>query len=321
MASSQPRITILDSHTLNPGDLNWDGLRALGDCTFYDRSAPDEVVERARDARIVVTNKAPLPAAVLNDLPDLQYIAVTATGFNIVDTTAARARGIAVSNVPTYGTNSVAQMVFAHILNLTQHVAEHAQGVRDGRWASADDWCFWDFPLVELEGSTLGVIGFGRIGQATGKLANAFGMRVLAYNPSRVEGAGFAEQTDLETLLRESDFVSLSCPLTAENERFINSELLGWMKPTAYLINTARGPLIDEAALADALNNDRLAGAGLDVVSVEPPDGDNPLFSAKNCYVTPHIAWATRESRRRLLDTTVDNVAAFLQGSPKNVVN
>ena len=321
MTGRSPQIVVLDGFTLNPGDLSWKSLEALGDCDFFDRSPPEQVVARARDAEIVITNKALLPRESIEELPKLKYIGVTATGYNVVDIKAARERDIPVTNVPVYGTHSVTQMVFAHLLNLTQHVADHAQGVRDGRWGSAVDWCFWDFPLYELQDATMGIIGFGRIGQTTARVAHAFGMRVLAYDAFPVEGPDYVDLVDLETVFRESDVVSLHCPLTAENENLVNAQRLQLMKPTAFLINTGRGPLVDEDALAEALNAGRLAGAGLDVIRVEPPTGDNPLFSAKNCYVTPHIAWATRESRTRLINTTTENVAAFLAGQPQNVVN
>jgi glycerate dehydrogenase len=321
MAANDFQIVVLDSCTLNPGDLSWERLEALGNCKYYDRTSSNEIVERSREADIVITNKAIMSREVINSLPKLKYIGVTATGYNNVDLKAARERNIPVANVPVYGTNSVAQMVFAHLLNLTQRVAYHAQAVSDGRWASASDWCFWDYPLIELEGATMGIVGFGRIGQATGRLAHAYGMKVLAYDANPVDAPEYAQMVDIETLFRESDVVSLHCPLTPENENLVNAERLAWMKPTAYLINTARGPLVDEQALADALNADKLAGAGIDVVRVEPPAQNNPLFSAKNCFVTPHIAWATHASRGRLLGTTIDNVAAFLDGKPQNVVN
>lgn len=321
MASKNPRIVVLDSLTLNPGDLSWDRLSALGDCAIYERSSPEQVIPRSLDAEVVVTNKAVLSREVINQLPNLRYIGVTATGYNNVDLSAARERDIPVTNVPVYGTSSVAQMVFAHLLNLTQRVAHHAQAVSDGRWTSSADWCFWDFPLIELEGATMGIIGLGRIGQATARLAHTFGMNVLAYDVRPFDGPECVQMVDLPTIFSESDVVSLHCPLTADNQNLVNAERLSWMKPTAYLINTARGPLVDETALADALNSDRLAGAGIDVVRVEPPRQGNPLFSAKNCFVTPHIAWATHASRGRLLGTAIDNVAAFLNGKPRNVVN
>jgi glycerate dehydrogenase len=246
---------------------------------------------------------------------------VTATGYDVVDVEAARELGIVVTNVPTYGTASVAQMVFAHVLNLTQRVGDHARAVSEGRWASSPDWCFWDFPLIELTGMTMGIVGFGRIGRATSQLAQAFGMKVLAYNRSPIDVLAGVRVVDLETLFSESDVVSLHCPLTPETRRLVSRERLALMKPTALLINTSRGPLVDEAALADSLNAGRLAGAGVDVLECEPPADGNPLFTAKNCYITPHIAWATRASRQRLLDEAVENVAAFLRGTPRNVVN
>jgi glycerate dehydrogenase len=251
----------------------------------------------------------------------MKYIGVTATGYNIVDVKAARELGIVVTNVPSYGTASVAQMVFAHLLNLTQRVGAHAQAVRDGRWASAADWCFWDFPLLELEGMAMGIIGYGRIGRATAHLARAFGMQVLANNRTGIEDDSGVRTVNLETVFRESDVVSLHCPLTPQTRQLVNRERLALMKPTAFLINTSRGPLIDEEALADALNNGCLAGAGLDVLEIEPPRQRNPLYGAKNCYITPHIAWATRSSRQRLLDMAIGNVAAFLRGELRNVVN
>ena len=316
-----PKIVVLDGYALNPGDLSWDSLRGLGDVTIHERTLPEQVIERSANADVVLTNKSPLPVDVIQSLPNLKYIGVLATGFNVVDVSAARAQNIPVSNVPIYGTKSVAQAVFAHLLNLTQRTSEHAQAVRDGRWHSADDWCFWDFPLCELDGATMGIVGLGRIGRATAKLADAFGMKVLATSGTRRDAPEYIEYTDLDTVFRSSDVISLHCPLTEETAELVNRERLATMKPTAFLINTGRGPLIDEVALAEALNNDRLAGAGLDVVCVEPPVEPNPLFSAKNCYVTPHIAWATKASRSRLMDTAVENVTAFLQAQPQNVVN
>ena len=247
-------------------------------------------------------------------VPTLKYIGVTATGYNIVDVTAARERNIIVTNVPTYGTQSVAQMTFALLLELTQHVAHHAQTVREGRWTRSPDFCYWDYPLIELDGLTIGIIGYGRIGQAVGGLAQAFGMKVITHSRKH-------SSEDLERLFRQSDVISLHCPLTPETKHLVNAERLKWMKATAFLLNTSRGPLIDEAALAEALDGGRIAGAGLDVLSVEPPLADNALFKAKNCFITPHIAWATRAARSRLMDAAVDNVRAFLDGKPKNVVS
>lgn len=315
------RIVVLDGHALNPGDLSWERLHALGPCKVLPRTGPSQVVQRACEATIVITNKVKLPRSTILDLPLLRYIGVTATGYDVVDALAARERNVPVTNVPTYGTKSVAQMVFAHLLNLTQHVAEHAEAVVQGRWNTAEDWCFWDYPLRELEGATMGIVGLGRIGQATAQLAAAFGMRVLACTVDPAPGMDFVRLVDLETTLRESDSVSLHCPLTPATVRLLNAERLRLMKSTAFLINTSRGGLVDEHALAAALNSNQLAGAGLDVLSVEPPEGESPLLTAKNCYITPHIAWATRASRQRLLDTVVDNVAAFLCGEPQNVVN
>jgi len=316
------RIVVLDGYTLNPGDLSWDGLQRFGECVIYDRTAPEDVVSRSQGAEVVLTNKVVLSREIMEQLPDLRYIGVLATGYNIVDVVAARERGIPVTNVPTYGTQSVAQMVFAHLLNLTQHVAYHAQTVRDGRWSESPDFCYWDYPLIELANLTMGIVGFGRIGRATAHLAAAFGMKVLAFDvvqPKSVPDG--VEMTDLERLFRDSDVVSLHVPLTPETDRLVNAERLALMKPTAFLINTSRGPLIDEQALADALNGDLLAGAGLDVLAVEPAEPRNPLMTAKNCYITPHISWATSSARARLLSTAVENVAAFVEGHPVNVVN
>lgn len=316
-----PSIVVLDGATLNPGDLSWERLNTLGECRVYERSNPREVMERAVNADAVLTNKAPLDRATINELGKLKYIGVTATGYNCVDVAAARDHGIPVTNVPIYGTNSVAQMVFAHLLNLTQNVAGHGAAVRAGRWSQAIDWCFWDTPLVELEGWTLGVVGLGRIGLATTRIAQAFGMNVIAHTRTQDSANPLVEPVDLDALFRRSDVVSLHCPLTPSTERLVNRERLALMKPTAFLINTSRGQLVDEAALADALNSGRIAGAGLDVLSTEPPSDANPLLTAKNCVVTPHIAWATKSARRRLMTTAIENLESFLAGSPRNVVN
>ncbi len=320
MENEKPKIVVLDGYTLNPGDLSWEGLAALGDCTVHERTGPDQIVERARDAQIILTNKVVLDREVIAQLPELRYIGVLATGFNVVDGTAARERGIPVTNVPNYSTRSVAQLTFALLLELTLHVGHHAATVREGRWTANQDFCYWDYPLIELESLQLGVIGWGRIGRAVGEVARALGMRVWAYDPLLTD-AGDVELTDLASLLRGSDVVTLHCPLTSENAGLINAERLGWMKPTAFLLNTARGPLIDAGALADALNSGRLAGAGMDVLAVEPPPADNPLLQAKNCLITPHIAWATRAARGRLMEIVIANIRAFLDGNPQNVVN
>ncbi len=315
-------IVVLDAYTLNPGDLSWAELEALGPCALYDRTPPESRVERASGSQIVLTNKTVLSRQVIEQLPKLRYIGVLATGYNVVDTVAARERNVPVSNVPTYGSASVAQMVFAHLLNLTQRVGGHAHSVRAGDWTRCPDFCYWKHPLVELAGLTMGLIGFGRIGRTVATIARSFGMNVLAHDVTvptdAPEGVRFME---LEELFRQSDVVSLHCPLTPETQHVVDARSLAWMKPTAMLINTSRGPLVDEQALADALNCGRVAAAGLDVLSEEPPVSTNPLLGAKNCFITPHIAWATRAARQRLLDMAVENVRAFLNGRPQNVVN
>lgn len=315
------KIVVLDGYTLNPGDLDWRPLEALGELTVHDRTEPEQVVSRSDGAEVLLTNKTIISRDHIGQLPDLKYIGVLATGYNIVNVEAAQERGIPVTNVPTYGTESVAQMVFAHLLNLTQHVGDHALAVRDGRWSGSVDFCFWNYPLLEIAGMKLGIIGLGRIGRATARLALAFGMEVQAYDVEPIESPEEVRLVDLDTLLATSDVVSLHCPLTPETEKLVDARRLALMQPHALLINTSRGPLVDEAALAEALNSERLAGAGLDVLSVEPPPSDNPLLNAKNCYITPHIAWATSAARRRLLDKVVENVRAFCQGAPQNVVN
>ena len=316
------KIVVVDGYTLNPGDLTWAALEALGDCDVYDRTPDEQLVSRCSGAQVVLTNKALFSRETLAQLPDLRYIGVLATGYNIVDVEAARERDILVTNIPTYGTQSVAQMAMAHLLNLTQHVGHHAQTVREGRWTTSEDWCYWDFPLIELAGMTMGIVGFGRIGQATAGLAKAFGMRVVANDVALSKSPDpDVELVDLDTLFGQSDVVSLHCPLTPDNEGMVNTQRLAQMKPTAFLINTSRGPLVVEQDLADALNAGRIAGAGLDVLVTEPPVADNPLFTAKNCYITPHISWATASARARLMQTAVDNVKAFMDGTPQNVVN
>ncbi len=320
--ASAARIVVLDGHTLNPGDLAWTALEELGRCEIHARTPAALVVERARGAGIVLTNKTVLSREQILALPDLRYIGVLATGYNVVDVAAARERNIPVTNVPTYGTRSVAQMTFALLLELTQHVGHHAQTVRDGRWSRSPDFCYWDHPLIELEGLTLGIVGYGRIGQAVAELGRAFGLRIVAAASERRASAGNPELAlPLDELFRQSDIVSLHCPLTETTRHLVNEHRLALMKPTAFLLNTSRGPLIDEPALAAALNRGGLAGAGLDVLSVEPPTEGSPLFAAKNCLITPHIAWATRSARGRLMETAVANVKAFLAGAPVNVVN
>ena len=315
------KIVVLDGYTLNPGDLNWQQLEKLGQCVVYDRTSPDKVLEHSLGADILLTNKTIISRETILALPDLKYIGVLATGYNIVDVKAAREKNIPVTNVPTYGTLSVAQLVFSHILNLAHNVGVHAQRVSNGDWSTSVDFCFWDMPLLEIAGQTLGLIGTGRIGAATAKIAKAFGMKVIAFdvNPNQIPPG--IKSVCLDDVFVKSDFVSLHCPLTNENEKLVNAEKLSLMKTTAFIINTSRGPLVDEDALAIALNTGVIAGAGLDVLSVEPPKLGNSLFSAKNCFITPHIAWATKEARQRLLQTAIENVEGFLKGFPQNVVN
>jgi len=317
-----PVIVVLDGYTLNPGDLSWDALESLGKCTIYDRTAPGDVMDRAAGAEIVLTNKTVLDRAVIENLPEMRYIGVMATGYNVVDLNAAAERGIPVTNVPEYATKSVVQMVFALLLEMTQHVAHHSETVHDGRWAESRDFCYWDRPLVELDGLTMGIIGYGRIGREVAKVAKAFGMKVLANDaaPAETDEPGI-EFVGRGELLRRSDVVSLHCPLTEETRGIIDADALALMKKTAFLINTGRGPLVDDDALAEALDSGAIAGAGLDVLTTEPPSPDNPLLGAKNCYITPHIAWATHAARSRLMNAVVENVRAFLAGEPRNVVN
>lgn len=312
------KIVVLDGYTNNPGDISWAPIEAVGSLAVYDRSAPHEIVPRVAGADVVLTNKAVVGREAIEALPDLKYIGVLATGYNCVDTAAARARGIPVCNVPEYSTPNVVQATFALLLELTNHVGHHAQTVQAGRWSACPDFCYWDGDLVELAGLTLGIVGYGRIGQGVAAVGRAFGMRILAHR--RTAGTD-PECVDLETLLRESDVVSLHCPLTPETKELIDARRIGLMKPSALLVNTARGPLVNEADLAAALDAGRLAGAGLDVLSVEPPPASNPLLAAKNCIITPHVAWATRNARRRLLEITAGNLRAFAAGTPRNVVN
>ncbi|MGJ4848991.1 D-2-hydroxyacid dehydrogenase [Bacillota bacterium Meth-B3] len=317
-----PKIVVLDGYTLNPGDLSWDGLKALGELTVYDRTPPELVEERIGNAEIVYTNKTLLTEEVLSSCPGIRFIGVLATGYNVVDTAAAKARNIPVANVPTYGTDAVGQYAIALLLEICHHVAHHADAVRAGRWTESKDFCFWDYPLIELSGKTMGVIGFGRIGQSTGRVAKALGMRVIAVDkvPSPA-GAEIAEYVSLDELLSEADVISLHCVLTPETQGIIRKETIEKMKPGVILINNSRGPLIVEQDLADALESGKVYAVGLDVVSVEPIRADNPLLHTPNCLITPHISWAPRESRKRLMDIAVGNLAAFLKGEPTNVVN
>ncbi len=316
------RIVVLDGYCLNPGDLSWDGVRAFGETLVFDRTPAGEVVQRAAGAQIAFTNKTPLPAEALRQLPELRYIGVLATGYNIVDVEAARRQGIVVTNIPTYGTASVAQFVFALLLELCHNVKLHADAVRSGEWTRSADWCFTKAPLVELAGLTMGIVGFGRIGRAVGKIADAMGMRVAAADSHRGDVPPYANfrWMEFEDLLAEADVLSLHAPLAAETKGMIDARALQRMKPSAFLINTSRGPLVVDQDLARALNTGRLAGAALDVISREPPAAGNPLLTARNCLVTPHIAWATRAARARLMAEAVQNLAAFIAGERRNVI-
>lgn len=316
------KITVLDGYAANPGDLSWNEMEALGELTVYDRVAPSQLMDRAKDSEILLTNKVVLDADTLKALPKLKYVGVLATGYNVVDVKAARELGIVVTNIPAYSTDSVAQMVFAHILNITQRVGHYAEENRSDRWPASPDFCYWDTPLTELAGKTIGVIGLGNTGSATARIARAFGMKVMAFTSkdasSLPEGI---EKASLDEIFSTADIVSLHCPLTDNTKELVNADRLRQMKPSAILINTGRGPLVNEQDLADALNTGTIYAAGVDVLSTEPPKADNPLLSAKNCFITPHIAWATKEARVRLMDIAVSNVRAFLAGAPVNKVN
>ncbi|MGH9662153.1 MAG: D-2-hydroxyacid dehydrogenase [Bryobacteraceae bacterium] len=317
------RIVVLDGYCLNPGDLEWDCIARLARVEVHDRTPAAMVVERTAGAELVLTNKTALPAAVLGALPALKYIGVLATGYNIVDVAAARELGITVTNIPTYGTASVAQFAFALLLELCHQVRRHSDAVRDGEWSRSPDWSFWKSPLVELAGKTMGVVGFGRIGRQTARIADAMGMKVIAADAVQVNPPAYEDfrWAATEELLALSDVVSLHCPLFPATQGLIDARRLGLMKPGAFLLNTSRGPLVVDRDLADALNAGRIAGAGVDVLSVEPPADSNPLLRARNCIVTPHIAWATREARSRLMETAAGNVEAFLAGQAVNVVS
>lgn len=319
------KIVILDGYAENPGDLSWQGIESLaepGGFTVHDYTPPEEILSRMSGAQIVFTNKTPLTAETIAACPELKYIGVLATGYNVVDVAAAKAHGVAVTNIPTYGTSAVAQYTMALLLELCHHVGAHSDSVHQGDWTRSRDFCYWNFPLMELAGKTMGLIGYGRIGQAVGKLAQAFGMELLVYTqPEPAEPEPGVRFVSLEELLAQADAVSLHCPLFPENTGMINRERLALMKEGAFLLNTARGPLIDEEAVAEALKSGRLGGAALDVVSVEPIRADNPLLCAPNCLITPHIAWAAKESRARLMDIATENLRGFLNGSPVNVVN
>jgi glycerate dehydrogenase len=314
---SDTAIVILDGFTANPGDISWAAIEALGNCKIYDRTGEADVVARAADADIVLTNKTLITQKSLAALPRLRYIGVLATGYNTVDVQAAQQRGILVCNVPEYSTPNVTQAVFALLLELTNRTGHHSQTVHEGRWSASPDFCYWDGELVELAGRTLGIVGYGRIGKAVAAVGRAFGMQILAHRRSASDDPQFVS---LDRLLSESDVVSLHCPLVPDTKELINAATLAQMKPSAFLINTARGALIHEPDLAAALNAERIAGAGLDVLSVEPPLASNPLLSARNCVLTPHVAWATRNARLRLLEVTAANIRSYLLNRPQNVI-
>lgn len=318
------KIVVMDGQGLNPGDLSWEPLKELGDVTIYDRTPEDKILERGADADIIITNKTPIFEESLRNLPKLKYVGVLATGYNNVDIELAKELGIVVTNIPSYSTDSVAQMVFAFILEFCHRVADHTDAVMRGDWSNSIDFTFWNYPLMELKGKTLGIIGFGTIGQRVADIATVFGMEVLAHSRTLTDQSArenFKWAKDMDEVFENSDFLSLHCPLTEETEGLVNMDNLKKMKDTAILINTSRGPVLVEDDLAKALNEDIIAGAGLDVLSLEPPQADNPLFKAKNCFITPHIAWATMEARQRLMNIATSNVKAFISGEPINVVN
>lgn len=317
------KIVVLDAYTANPGDLSWEPLSALGQLEIYDRTAPEDVVVRATGAEVVLVNKVKITREVMAALPELRYVGVLATGYNVVDIQAAHEYGVVVTNVPAYSTMSVAQMVFAHLLNITNSVAQYTGEVKGGKWSSCEDFCFYNVPLTELDGRTMGIVGLGNTGMAVARIARAFGMKVVAMSSKSVEmleTLGICKAESYEELFASADVLSLHCPLAEDTLHLVNAERLALMKSNAILINTGRGPLVDEQALADALNQGRLRAAGVDVLSEEPPQNGNPLLGARNCHITPHIAWATAEARQRLLATAIENVKAFVEGTPQNTI-
>lgn len=319
------KIVVLDGYTENPGDLSWGALEALGELTVYDRTSltdEAEIIERIGDAEAVYTNKTPITRRVIDACPKMGFIGVLATGYNVVDYVYAREKNLPVCNIPTYGTAAVGQFAIAMLLEICHHVAHHSDAVHQGRWESNADWCFWDYPLIELADKTMGIIGFGRIGQQTGRIAKAMGMQILAYDSFESDsGRAIGTYVDLDTLLSQSDVIALHCPLFPETQGIINRETIAKMKDGVILLNNSRGPLIVEQDLADALNSGKVYAAGLDVVSTEPIRGDNPLLQAKNCIITPHISWAPKESRQRIMDCAVSNLQSYQNGAPVNVVN
>ncbi|MDR0623567.1 MAG: D-2-hydroxyacid dehydrogenase [Treponema sp.] len=318
-------IVVLDGYTENPGDLSWEGIAKLGELRIYDRSSltdPKESISRIGSAEAVIVNKTPITAELIAACPSIRYIGVLATGYNVVDVRAAASKGIVVTNIPAYGTAAVGQFAIALLLEICHHIGHHDRTVHEGRWERSADWCYWDYPLIELAGKTMGIVGFGRIGRTTGRIAGALGMKVIAHGGrSRGEDGQIAERVSLDELFARSDVICLHCPLFPETQGMINRANIAKMKDGVILINNSRGPLVVEADLAEALNSGKVYAAGLDVASTEPIRGDNPLLTAKNCIITPHISWAPRESRQRLMDIATENLAAFIKGSPVNVVN
>jgi len=316
------KLVALDGYAANPGDISWDGLKALGDCTIYDRTVASEVIERAKDADAIFVNKTIIDKKTIEALPNLKYIGVQATGYNTIDLETAKEHGITVTNIPAYSTRSVAQMAFAHILNITQRVQHYTDEVRSGQWTNNSDFCFWDTPLIELKDKKMGLVGLGHTGLATARIAISFGMHIFSFtSKTNLQLSSEIKKMELDELLRECDIITLNCPLNKDTDKMINAARLALMKPTAILINTARGGLINEQDLADALNEGKIYAAGLDVLSSEPPRADNPLLKAKNCFITPHIAWASKEARSRLHTILISNLQAFIDGKPENVVN
>lgn len=316
------KIVVLDGHSSNPGDISWEPLKQYGELTVYERTKPDQIIERAKDAEIVINNKVTFDAVTFEQLPKLRFIAVLATGYNIIDCAAARLHGVVVSNVPAYSTMSVAQMVFAHILNIYNHVNHYADENRAGKWSRNEDFCYWDTPLNELDGKTIGIVGLGHIGMRVAMIARDFGMKVVAFTSKKAESLPEGiHKTTIDELISSSDIITLHCPLTPDTRELINTKSIARMKKSAVVINTGRGPLVNETDVAAALTAGQLAAYGADVMVSEPPSADNPLFKCPNAFITPHIAWATREARTRLLNVTFDNVNAFIGGKPQNVVN
>lgn len=316
------KIVVLDGFAANPGDISWEPWKELGEFVVYDRTAPEELLKRTEGADALLTNKVIIDAEAMAQLPSLKYIGVLATGYNVVDIPAAKAKGIVVTNIPAYSTASVAQMVFAHLLNITQHVGQHSQSVVAGKWQNHADFCFWESPLLELAGMTIGIVGFGNTGSATAQIAHSFGMKVVAYSSkSQSQLPDYVTKCDnVDQLFKECDVVSLHCPLTESTKHLVNAERLSLMKPTGIIINTGRGPLVNDQDLADALNQSKIYAAGVDVLTQEPPRSGNPLIGARNCYITPHIAWATSAARQRLQQIALDNLKAFISGKPQNVI-